>query len=166
MIVAALAALPMCASADVYRCVGPDGKTLYGDSPCPSGAAEKANITTAVGACTTVECETKRQQETNDARDRLRAQKEELAELADKRRRSEIETERAMLEELRWRQSVDGKLATAADDAAYPLYYPTYPYGPGIRPCGQHCMKVRPRPPHAHQPLPRPERGVRLRLDR
>lgn len=171
-VVAVLAALPIGASADVYRCVGTDGKTLYSDSPCPRGATQKFNITTAVGACSTAECEAKRQQEANDARERLRAQKEELAEFADKRRRSEIEAlrERAELEELRWRLSVDARLAAAADEAAnaaaYPLYYPVYPYAPGIRPCGQRCLNHRPRPPHANQPLPRHEQAARLRLDR
>ena len=162
------ALLPVCASADVYRCVGTDGKTLYSDSPCPLGATQKSNITTEVGACNTAECGAKRQQEAYDAHEQLRAQKEELAELTDRRRRYELaaERERVTLEELRWRASVDARLAAAEEAATYPLYYPVYPYAPGIRPCGQRCNHLSPRPHHASQPLLRQQRVARLRPDR
>ena len=166
-VVAILALLPVCASADVYRCVGTDGKILYSDSPCPHGATQKSNITTAVGACTTAECETKRQQEAYDAREQLRAQKEELAELTDRRRRYELEAERARveLEEVRWRSAADARLAAAEEAAHAGVYYPAYPYARGIKSCGPRCNDLRPRPPHASQPLPRQERVARLRTN-
>ena len=167
-VAAILALLPVCASADVYRCVGTDGKILYSDSPCPQSATQKSNITTAVGACTTAECEIKRQQETYNAREQLRAQKEELAELTDKRRRYELEVERERTEAMRWRSSVDSRLA---DEAAYaadnPFYYPVYPFATGIRHCGgQRCDNLRPRPHHVSKPPQRQARVARMRPDR
>ena len=164
-VVAVLAVLPVCAGADVYRCVGTDGKILYSDSPCPQGATQQSNITSTVGACSTAECEAKRQQEANDAQERLRAQKDELADL-DRRRRSELEAERerAAQEELRLRGSVNVMPVSAAEEDAetYPLYYPGPPYGLGNRPCRPRCGDLRPRPPHASQ-LPRQEPATRLR---
>ena len=168
-VIALWALLSVCASADVYRCVGADGKTLYSDSPCPHGATQKSNITTAVGVCATPECEAKRQQEAYDAREQLRVQKEELAGLTDRRRRYELELERerAALEEARWRSSIDARLAAAEEAASYsPYYYPVYPYAPGIRPCGQRCSNLRPRPHPVSQPRLRQAPSPRLRPDR
>jgi len=144
---AALVALSTAAQADVFRCVGPDGKTLYSDAPCPHGTVRKSNITDAVGACNSAECESKRQQTLNDARERLRAEKTELAEMTQKR----LERERAAFEEQRWRQAVESQMAASANQAAqaagnpiyYPAYplYPAYPIGPAGRPCrGDRCF--------------------------
>lgn len=167
---AILLTLPFgCAWADIYRCHGMDGKTLYSDSPCPHEAVQKSNITSMVGACTTQECEGKRQQEAIDARERLRADKEELAERTSKRKQEDLEyeRERARLEELRWRQSVEARLAATADDAAnavaYSPYYPAYPVLRPVRPC-RHCGWPN-KHPHATQ-LPDSERAVRLRTVR
>ena len=173
---AALAVLSTAASADVFRCIGPDGKTLYSDSPCPHDAVQKSNITDAVGACNTAECESKRQQTVNDARDRLRAEKTELAEMTQKR----MERERASFEEQRWRQAVESQMAASANQAALaaenPMYYPVYPGYPIVpagRPCrGNRCLTPdhRPnpgtpgKPPHVshhHQSV-----GLPLRVDR
>jgi len=175
----AVAALPTAARADVFRCVGPDGKTLYSDSPCPHDAVRKSNITDAVGACSTPECESKRQQSVNDARERLRAEQSELAEMTQKR----MERERASFEEQRWRQAVESQIAASANQAAqaadnpiyYPAYplYPAYPIGPAGRPCrGARCFppdqRAHPgspgRPPHVshHQQ----SIGLPLRVDR
>jgi hypothetical protein len=159
------------ARADIYRCSGVDGRVLYSDSPCPHGAAAKSNITTAVGACTTAECEAKRQQDALDARERLRAEKEELAERTSKRRQEDLEyeRERARLEELRWRQSVEARLAATADDAAnaaaYAPYYPVYPGFQPTRPC-RNCGRPQPRPHHPGSQLPDREQGVQLRMNR
>ena len=156
--------------ADIYRCHGVDGKTLYSDSPCPNEATRKSNITSTVGACTTQECEAKRQQEAIEARERLRAEKEELAERTSKRRQEDLdyERERARLDELRWRQSVEARLAAAAHEAAnavaYSPYYPVYPAFQPVRPC-RHCGKPPHRPLHVG-PLPEREQGVRLRVNR
>jgi hypothetical protein len=48
-----------------------------------SARAASAHSCSAGSACTAAECEAKRQQEAYDAREQLRAQKEELAELTD-----------------------------------------------------------------------------------
>ena len=168
-ILAILMALPIAAQADVYRCVGPDGTTLYSDSPCPREAVQKSNITTSVGACNTAECEAKRQQEADDARLRLRAEKDELADLTEKRRLEDAQTqrERARLDELRWRESVEARLAAAAqeaaDAAAYPPYYPAL--SPVLRPCGWRCGKPHHRPHADARPVER-QRGVSIRMER
>jgi hypothetical protein len=150
----ALGALSTGAQADVFRCVGPDGKTLYSDSPCPHDAVRKSNITGAVGACNTAECESKRQQSVNDARERMSAEKTELAEMTQKR----MERERQSFEEQRWRQAVESQMAASADQAAQatenPIYYPTYPIAASGWPCrGNRCMPgQRPNPGNPGNP--------------
>jgi hypothetical protein len=159
-----LAALPFAAQADVYRCTGSDGKTLYSDSPCPHDAVRKANITAAVGVCGTAECETRRQQAVEDARERLRSDKQELAVLTEKRRIAELETERerATLEALRLRQSMESGMA-ASDEVvyagAYAPYYAGYPIYSWGRPCGSRCLRPQLRAQHAKAPLLPHERG-------
>jgi hypothetical protein len=95
----------------------------------------KSNITGAVGACNTAECESKRQQSVNDARERMSAEKTELAEMTQKR----MERERQSFEEQRWRQAVESQMAASADQAAQatenPIYYPTYPIAASGWPC-------------------------------
>jgi len=176
---ATFAALCTAAQADVFRCVGPDGKTLYSDSPCPQDAVKKSNITGAVGACNTAECESKRQQAVNEARERLRAEKSELADMTQKR----MERERAAFEEQRWRQAIDSQIAASADQAAMaagnPIYYPAYPVAAAGWPCrGPRCVAPgqRPnvgnpahptnpgKPPHASHP--QKSIGLPLRMDK
>ncbi len=170
-ILLALAAVPWgAAQADVYRCTAPDGRTLYSDAPCPRGALRSSNITTAVGACSTAECIAQREQAAADARERLRAEREQLAEFADKRRRDEIDTakERARSDELLWRQSLEARLAAAANEAAYapayPVYYPIYPVYPSVKPCGWRCLGPHARPHNAVSA--KRSWGVAIRMDR
>ncbi len=166
-----VAALPVAAQADIYRCTGSDGKTLYSDSPCPHDAVRKSNITAAVGVCGTAECETRRQQAVEDARERLRSDKQELAVLTEKRRIAELETERerASLEALRLRQSMESG-RTGADDTvyagAYVPYYAGYPIYSWGRPCGSRCLKPQLRTHHAKAPLVPHQRGHARRMDR
>lgn len=170
-ILVVLAAVPWgTARADIYRCTVPDGKTLYSDAPCPRAALHSSNITAAVGACSTTECIAQREQAAGDARERLRAEREQLAEFADKRRRDEIDSakERARLDELLWRQSVETRLAAAADEAAYapayPGYYPIYPAYAVVKPCGWRCLGPHPR---AHNAMSAKRSwGVAIRMDR
>jgi hypothetical protein len=166
----ALATVPLAVHADVYRCIQPDGKTLYSDSPCPREAVQKSNISAAIGLCSTAECESRRQQAVEDARQRLRAEKEELAELTAKRHLAELETERARLDELRYRQAVETRLAAAADDAAnaaaYPPYYSVFPMSAGVRPCGSRCLKPHHRPHQPSVPIAVRERGQPKLMDR
>ena len=145
-------ALALPASADVFRCVGADGRTLYSDSPCSRDAVQTANITDEVGACSTSACESKRQQTENDARARLRADKADLADMAQKR----MERERASFEEQRWQQEMESQIAARANDAALlanpPYYYSAYPVGIAGRPCrGDRCLRPDHRP---HRKIP------------
>jgi hypothetical protein len=169
---AALAALSTTAHADVFRCVGADGKTLYSDSPCPQSAVQKSNITDAVGACNTAQCESKHQQTVNDALERLRAEKTELADMTQKR----LERERVSLEEQRL--AIESQMAASADQAAMAagnsVYYPAYPTAAGW-PCrGSRCSASDRRrhpdhgkPPHvSHHQQHRQTVAAPLRVER
>jgi hypothetical protein len=167
-ILAILTALPIAAQADVYRCVGADGRTLYSSSPCPREAVHKSNITASIGACKTAECEARRQQQADDARQRLRAEKDELADLTEKRRLedAQMQRERAALDESRWREAVEARLAAAqeaAGAAAYPPYYPAL--APVLKPCGWRCGKPHHRSHADRRPVER-QRGVAIRMER
>lgn len=134
------------ARADIYRCTTADGKTLYADAPCPSGAVHGANITTAVGACTDDACAMKREQAASEAWARLRAEQDQLAQVTDKRRRDEIENERARLDAQLWRQSLDARLAATTSEPSYGVgyapYYPIFPVYPALRSCGSRCDRL------------------------
>jgi hypothetical protein len=159
--------LPAGVHADVYRCVGGDGKTLYSDSPCPQESVRKLNITSDVGACTTAECEAKRSQQTADARERLNAEKQELQAMAQQRHQAEL----VRAQEARWQQAMEAKLAAMADDAVNGSEYPVYPIYPAPivgRPCGWRCQQPS---HHPHHRTERPaahdgskERGVAIKL--
>ena len=77
------------AAAQVYRCVGLTGATLYTDSPCPKGSAQAHEITAEVGSCTTAGCVARREAEAKAARLRLLDEKAELARLLELRIRQE-----------------------------------------------------------------------------
>ena len=154
MVLFVLAASPWgAAQADIFRCQAPDGKTLYSDTACPHGAVRSSNITNAVGACSTSECITEREQAAGYARERLRSEQEWLANLTEKRLRAERDaaTERARLDELIWRQSfatrVSGGDETGGGAGYHDYYYPFYPLYPA-RPCGSRCSGLHPRPHH------------------
>jgi hypothetical protein len=137
----AFAALP--ASADVFRCVTPEGKTLYSDAPCPRGS-HSSNITSSVGECTTDECLAERERVSAAARERLKAEKEALAAMTAERRKAEADAlaERVKLAELHRLTAIDERLAAemqaaAQSDLTYPVYpYPWYPVLPCKGPCG------------------------------
>jgi hypothetical protein len=77
------------AGADVFRCKGADGRTLYGDSPCPDGSAASNEISQQVGACVTEACEEKRRAQSELALRRLQDDKAELARMQELRIRQE-----------------------------------------------------------------------------
>src|SRR4051794_7675576 len=85
MCAAAVTLASSIAYADVYRCVDSNGRTSYSDAPCAGDATSTSNITESIGACTTAQCEEQRRQQADEARQRLRAEKEEVNELASKR---------------------------------------------------------------------------------
>jgi hypothetical protein len=76
-------------AAEVFRCVGPNGRTLYGDLPCPKGTAVTREISRQVGACVTEACEAKVRAQTEEAYRRLQEDKAELARMQDLRIRQE-----------------------------------------------------------------------------
>jgi hypothetical protein len=167
---AALVALASAAHADIYRCVGADGNTLYSDTPCARDTRSTSNITESVGACTTALCEEQRRQQADEARQRVRSEKEELADLVNKRRQADDARERAQLDEVRYRRAIEERLSSMADQAAQatnnPYYdYPGYPVYPVVvRPCGRHCNTHLPHKPDLTKKPKEP--SVSIRLDR
>jgi hypothetical protein len=165
-----LALIPWSAArADIFRCLAPDGKTLYSDAPCPRGALRSSNITTAVGACSSSECTAQREQAAGYARERLRSEQELLADLTDRRLRAELDAaaKRAHTDDLMRQQWIEARLATAADETAYAAGYPSsylYPVYPAVRPCGWRCVGLHPRSHKAASA--RRTWGTALRLDR
>src|SRR5438045_9385536 len=125
---AGLIALASIAHADIYRCVGADGNTLYSDTPCARDARSNSNITENVGACTTAQCEEQHRQQAEEARQRVRSEKEELADIASKRRQADAdyERERARLAEQRYRRAIEDRLPSTADQAAQGATTPDY----------------------------------------
>jgi hypothetical protein len=171
ILIGVLASIPAGAvRADIFRCLAPDGRTLYSDAPCPRGATRSSNITTEVGACSTSECAAQHEQAAGNARERLRSEQEVLANLTDRRLRAELDaaTEQARAQDLARRQLLEARLAATSDDtvyaAGYPLYYPNYLVRSGVRPCGGRCTGPHPRP-HATVPA-KHTRSTALRLDR
>ena len=157
--------LAICASwaqAEVFRCVTPEGRTLYSDSPCPRGSTT-TDISEHLGVCLDAQCEAERERRVAAAAERLQRDKEALAALTAQRRRAEADAlaERIKLEELRRLSAIDARLAAEAEAAAAAdpnLYFPVYPWYP-VAPCVGPCVRPpihKPRPP-VHQ---RPERHV------
>ena len=167
-ILVGLIALASAARADIYRCVDADGNTLYSDTPCARGTKSKANITESVGACTTAQCEEQRRRQSDEARQRLRAEKEELNDAATRRRQADAAYERERTEQL-YRKALEDRLAAMADQAVQGsnnLYY-EYPGYPVYPIANRPCVRCRP------TPLPVPgidrrrakEPSVRLKVD-
>lgn len=80
---------PGSAAAEVFRCEGPGGQTLYADAPCPKGTVVAREISQQVGACVTEACEAQRRAQAEAAHDRLRQDKTELARMQELRIRQE-----------------------------------------------------------------------------
>jgi hypothetical protein len=154
------------AQAEVFRCITPEGKTLYSDSPCPRGS-KAADISSTVGACADPECEAERERRTAAAQERLRQEKEALATMTAERRKAEADAlaERVKLEELRRLTAIDARLAAEAEAAAQPgvayPYYPWYPVAPCVGPCAR--PPIKPFPPDHHRPARPREPSASLR---
>jgi hypothetical protein len=150
-----LAACAGYAQAEVFRCLTPEGRTLYSDSPCPRGSAT-TNISTRIDECSDAQCQAERERRALTAQERLQREKEALATMSTERRKAEADAlaERIKLEELRRLSAIDERLAAEAEAAAQPsAYFPVYPWYP-VAPCVGPCARppVRPRPPAHHQP--------------
>ena len=169
-IVAALSGAPL-AHADIFRCVDSQGNTSYSDAPCPRNAKSTTNITEEVGACTTAHCEEQQRQQADAARQRVKAEKDELNDLVARRRQADADydRDRALLAEERYRQSLEERLAAMADQAAQANnlnseYYPGYPVYPIV---SRPCFACKPHPGHrpVNDKKQKKEPSVRLKLD-
>jgi hypothetical protein len=135
------------ANAAVTRCSDARGNTLYTDSACPAGM-HAVDVTSLPQSCTTEDCDRRREREVNEARERLRAEKEELAAYAAERHRREIEDR--WLDEARYAAELGSIETTLAP--ANEVVYPGYPIvGFPLR-CGMHCLS-----PHRHH---KPIQGI------
>lgn len=123
----ALAAGP--AAAEVYRCVGPGGRTLYSDSPCPHGSVSAREISQEVGACVTDACAAKREAQTDAALRKLREDKTELARMQELRVRQEEAWLKATAAQ-REAEATAARYAPQEDTygAVYPLWFFPQPF--------------------------------------
>jgi hypothetical protein len=162
-------ALPAAAAADIYRCVSPEGSTTYSDSPCPGSAAQSANVTELIGACSTAECQARREQARAAAAARLQEEKAMVRQMQEHRLQAEaLDLDRRVrLETLRQLSALDAAQRDVSSDVYYPTY-PLYGYGHGFgrrfdRPgCkGMQCGPVPdPRPSGRHSRSHRGEPSV------
>lgn len=132
------------ANAAVMRCSDARGNTLYTDSACPAGM-RAVDVTSLPQSCTTEECDRRRAREIDAARERLRAQKEELAAYAAERHRREIEYR--SLDEARYAAELSSIETTQAP--ANEVVYPGYPIVGFPVQCGMHCLSAR----RHHKPI-------------
>ena len=126
------------ANAGVMRCSDARGNTLYTDSACPAGM-RAVDVSSFPQSCTTEDCDRRREREIDEARERLRAEKEELAAYAAERHRREIEDR--WLDEVRYATELSSIQTARAP--ANEVVYPGYPIvGFPLR-CGMHCLSPR-----------------------
>jgi hypothetical protein len=157
--VLAVAGLSGAANADVVRCSDANGKTLYTDAACPAGAHAVGAISIPQ-SCASEDCERHRERDLMDARERLRAEKEQLATYTADRHQREIEERR--LDESRYEAELRSVQAVpvTADEVVYPLY----PLGGLASRCGRHCPAGQPHRRAGHRvdhPAQRPVRAPR-----
>ena len=148
LLFALLGLAPAMLQAEVFKCVSPEGRVSYTDSPCAKGAARAANISNAVGECANAECEAQRAQQAAAARRQLQEEKEALSEMVQQRRRAEAEyaEERARLAEAQRLASLEQKVDMLLVQGNQPLY-PAYPIFPISPPCTGLLCAGRPTPP-------------------
>ncbi|HVY05291.1 MAG TPA: DUF4124 domain-containing protein [Burkholderiales bacterium] len=141
----ALTAFGSIAHADILRCKDTNGKTLFTDSKCPDGMQVVA-ATPTPQACTTQECDKRRERDLMEAKARARADREELAAMVAARNRREIEDRR--IDEARYEAELNAAAMAppGIDEAAYPIY-PVYPIVGYPARCGTHCLNG---PRHHH----------------
>ena len=128
------------ANADIIRCSGANGNTLYTDSSCPAGM-HAVGVTSLPQTCATDDCERRREREGAEARERVRAEKEQLAAVTAERHKREIEDR--WLDEARYEAEL--RSADAAQVATAEAVYPVYPVIGIPGRCGRHCL---PNPQH------------------
>jgi hypothetical protein len=136
------------AHAGVMRCSDATGNTLYTDAKCPDGM-RSASVISLPQSCATNACELRREREVNEANERVRAEKQQLAAYTAERQQRELE--------YRWldeaRAEAASRQAMPAQTAADEPVYPAYPlFSVPVR-CGTRCAAFA-------SPHRRPLRGV------
>jgi hypothetical protein len=123
------------ANADILRCSDAKGSTLYTDSACPAGM-RAVRATPLPQSCSTEDCERLRERDIEQARERLRAEKEQLAAYTAERHKRELEDR--WLDEARYEAQLRSAAAVQAsyDEAVYPVY----PLVGIPARCGRHCL--------------------------
>jgi len=159
-------ALPLAATADIYRCVGVDGRTTYSDSACPRSATA-TNVTGQVQACTTPECEARREQARASAKARLAEDRLAARQMQEQRLKAEAADldRRIKLEALRRQTALDVAPQQDVSGIYAPAYpYPAYPLYPGYGQVGRWdrpgCKDLVCGP--GARPLPYPPRAERM----
>lgn len=120
------------ADAGIIRCHDANGSTLYTDSACPAGmrtigAAPLPQI------CSTGDCERRRERDIEEAHERLRAEKEQLAAYTADRHKREFEDR--WLDEARYEAELRSAQASTAE-----TIYPAYPLIVVAARCRSHCL--------------------------
>jgi hypothetical protein len=111
------------ANGDIVRCGDANGNTLFTDTGCPTGM-RVVGTTSLAQSCNTEDCQRRRERDLREARERVWAEKEELAAQTAARYEQEIEDRR--LDEARYEAELrDGKAGQVASGAEAP--YPVYP---------------------------------------
>jgi hypothetical protein len=117
VLTAVLAALPLLAGGahaqQVFKCTDRQGRITYSDSACSPHSAKARDITSAVQVCADERCESRRQRELEQARQRLHEDKLTLAEMTAQRRKADAEHEAHMmrLQEIRAQQAAAERTA-------------------------------------------------------
>lgn len=140
------------ASADIYRCVMADGKTVYSDEKCDGATAAAANITDSLAVCSTDQCRAELARDRGEALERLQQEKAALAQLHDARlKREALDAEAAQRDaQLKRLALLEGQLTESRDGG---VYYPAYANWHRCYPnCGGKAPGVHPHP----RPGPKP----------
>ena len=131
------------ANAEVMRCSDASGHTLYTDSTCPAGM-RATSVPTLPQSCTTQDCDRRREREFNEAHERLRAEKQELAAYTLERHKREIEDRR--LDEARYEAEL--RNAQTSQLSLDETFYSAYPIAGYPLRCGARCLSLL----HRHHP--------------
>jgi hypothetical protein len=96
----------------IVRCIDEDGNALYTDSTCPAGMRAGGSLEMSQ-SCTSEECERRRELDLQEARERARAEKEQLDLYRTERHKREIEDR--WLDEARYEAELRSKESLAGN---------------------------------------------------
>jgi hypothetical protein len=123
------------AIAGVTRCTDTNGTTLYTDSTCPAGM-RTSYIASFPPACSSEDCERRRERDLEEANVRVRAEKEQLAAYTAERRKRELEDR--WMDDARYQR--DLREAAGPPSSEEPVYADYSIAGIPLR-CGMRCRK-------------------------